>query len=99
AARNLGISKAKGELIAFIDSDDLWLPLKIEKQVAEIVEGADFVYCDYDNISPSGEIVSSSGSQVDPKLHTKTIKQTLLQKNIVAGGSSVLLKKTILDAM
>ncbi len=34
AARNLGIRSAKGELVGFLDSDDLWLPKKVERQVA-----------------------------------------------------------------
>ena len=32
-ARNIGIQKANGDFIAFLDDDDLWLPEKIEKQV------------------------------------------------------------------
>lgn len=33
AVKNIGLEKTTGELIAFIDSDDLWAPTKLEKQV------------------------------------------------------------------
>ena len=34
ASRNLGVSEAKGEYIALLDSDDVWLPHKLQQQVA-----------------------------------------------------------------
>lgn len=46
AARNAGLLAATGELIAFLDSDDIWMTNKLTLQVQKLVDQeADLVYC------------------------------------------------------
>ncbi|MCW1147843.1 glycosyltransferase family 2 protein [Flavobacterium lacisediminis] len=40
--RNIGISKAVGKYIAFVDDDDIWLPNKLEKQVQILEQNPEF---------------------------------------------------------
>lgn len=50
-SRNLGITEAKGQYIAFLDSDDVWVETKLEKQIQLLKEKeAQIVYSSYDFI-------------------------------------------------
>ncbi len=61
-SRNYALREAKGRWIAFLDSDDLWMPEKLEKQIAFMANGGyDFSYTCYEEIDersvPSGVTV------------------------------------------
>ncbi len=53
--RNRGIQEASSEWIAFLDSDDVWEPDKLERQLKIACQGADLVYCSYDLIDQNGK--------------------------------------------
>ena len=70
-SRNRALRKAKGQWIAFLDSDDLWKPEKLEKQIAFMEKNNYyFSYTNYEEISSEGNI---TGIKVTgPKRITKT---------------------------
>lgn len=53
--RNNALRRAKGKWIAFLDSDDLWLPEKLEQQIKFMEEhGYDFTYHEYSEMNEEG---------------------------------------------
>lgn len=59
-ARNRGVQQSQGELIAFLDSDDLWVPEKLAKQVAYLQSHEDVgvVYCWLQVLYPGKPLVA-----------------------------------------
>lgn len=66
-ARNLGISKAKGYYLAFLDADDFWMPEKLKIQIKEIQENnVDLVFSD------SYRFVNQEVCDVSKRMNVKT---------------------------
>lgn len=68
-SRNAALRQAKGRWIAFLDSDDLWMPDKLEKQIRFMTEnGYAFSYHEYVEIDEEGRPL---GVQVSGKKHVR----------------------------
>lgn len=76
--RNMSISRAKGRFVAFLDSDDIWYPEKLEKQVEYMLEHElAFTYSSYEIIdyqgNPKNRIVKDAGVMSYKKYLRNTI--------------------------
>lgn len=93
-ARNTGISQARGIWIAFLDSDDEWLPSKLKDQLKTLQHQPDYKICH------TNEIWIRNGKRVNPmKKHEKS--GGLIFKNClplcIISPSSVIIHRSVFE--
>lgn len=95
AARNRGIAEARGEFIAFLDSDDEWLPGKLAAQVDCFQRGSPrlgLVYTGFESVADDG------ARRVHEAQHRGWIYRDLLARNVVTGcGSTTMFRRAALE--
>ena len=97
-ARNAGAAQATGSILTFLDSDDLWLPRKLEVQLAA-TPGSSSVwsYTRYSHIDVDGtRIPARAGSE---RMPSGRIVQGLLQTDAAVSIVTVAVAKALFDAI
>ena len=88
--RNRAIELSQGEYLAFLDSDDLWLPQKLEKQLLFMQKNvSDFCFTEYEHIDENGR----SLGKIAKALKILTYKRMLLHDFV--GCSTVVYKQDL----
>ena len=95
-ARNLAINETKGEFIAFLDCDDIWLPQKLEKQVALLEKDSEvaLVFSDMMVFDGSKDIYQYLGKHKPP---LRNIFRELLVNYFIGIVSVVIRKSAVKD--
>lgn len=94
AARNKGIVSSSGTYIAFLDSDDLWLPGKLETQLEFFRNNPDALICQTE------EIWVRNGRRVNPGKKHKKVSGFFFEKSLelcMVSPSAVMMKRDLLN--
>jgi glycosyltransferase involved in cell wall biosynthesis len=102
-ARNLAIQKAKGEYLAFLDSDDIWLPEKLALQMDKFIKQneAGISFCGFETLLSSNDESAVRQAKFYSKFvyeshGAKSIYHNLLKGNYII-FSTVVIKRNIFD--
>ena len=95
ASRNLGLKHALGEYIAFLDSDDWWLPKKLEESIKYMIQGADIVYHDLFYVTKSDQ--RFNWRRVRGRKLKSPVFYDLLESGNALPNSSVVVRKKLLN--
>jgi glycosyltransferase involved in cell wall biosynthesis len=99
AAKNTGIRASSGTYIAFMDSDDIWMPEKLTRQVTILEQHpeAALTYCQAVYIDPEGQQISFRGKKycnpVGEDLVIADMRKELFLTTVVAPGSTMLVRR------
>lgn len=92
-ARNEALSRAQGRFLAFLDSDDLWVPEKLQKEMAVMLNGESaFVFTAIKMVDENNNLIKDTISV--PK---RVTYERLLKETVIATSSVLLDKKVIGD--
>ena len=95
ASRNLGLKHALGEYIAFLDSDDWWLPKKLEESIKYLNQGADIIYHDLFYVTKFDQ--RFNWRRVQGRKLKSPVFYDLVESGNALPNSSVVVRKNLLN--